>query len=186
MPGLHQLKPARNSKKARKRVGRGNGSGNGTFSGRGSKGQKQRGSVPFLFEGGQLPLIKRLPHMRGFTNIFRVESSPVNLSSLEGLRAGSKVTPESLVEAGIVKKKDARIKILGDGDLTKKLNITAHAFSKSARAKIEAAGGTATVIDAPEEEEPKVSKKARDNKAPKAEAEPESDEDASESEATDE
>lgn len=149
MPGLHQLKPAKNSRKNRKRVGRGNGSGTGTYSGRGSKGQKQHGSVPFLFEGGQLPLIKRLPHMRGFTNIFRVETAPVNLSTLEGLRAGSKVTPESLVEARIIRKKNVRIKILGNGELTKKLNVTAHAFSKSAREKIEAAGGTVTVVDAP-------------------------------------
>ena len=149
MPGLHQLKPSKNSRRPRKRVGRGNGSGNGTYSGRGSKGQKQRGSVPFLFEGGQLPLIKRLPHMRGFTNIFRVETETVNISSLEELRSGSKVTPESLVESRLVRKKNIRIKILGDGDLTKKLNVTAHAFSKSAVEKIESAGGNVTVIDAP-------------------------------------
>ncbi len=149
MPGLHQLKPSKNSKKNRKRVGRGNGAGTGTFSGRGSKGQKQRGSVPFLFEGGQLPLIKRLPHMRGFTNIFRVESTPVNLESLENFRAGSDVTIDKLVEAGLVRKKNTRVKILGDGEFTKKLNVSAHAFSKSAKAKIEAAGGTVTIVDVP-------------------------------------
>ena len=149
MPGLHQLKPAKNSRKNRKRVGRGNGSGTGTYSGRGSKGQKQTGHVPFLFEGGQLPLIKRLPHMRGFTNIFRVETAPVNLSTLAELRAGSNVTPESLFEARVIRKKKIRVKILGNGELTKKRNVTAHAFSKSARKKIEAAGGTVTVIDAP-------------------------------------
>jgi len=160
MPGLHQLKPSKNSRRPRKRIGRGDGSGTGTYSGRGSKGQKQTGHVPFLFEGGQLPLIKRLPHMRGFTNIFRVETAPVNLSTLQELRAGSKVTPESLFEARILRKKKIRVKILGDGELTKKLNVTAHAFSKSARKKIEAAGGTVTVIDAPKEEE----------EAPKAEA----------------
>jgi large subunit ribosomal protein L15 len=153
MPGLHQLKPSKNSKKNRKRVGRGNGSGSGTFSGRGSKGQKQRGSVPFLFEGGQLPLIKRLPHMRGFTNIFRVESTPVNLSILDEFRSGSNVTIEKLVEAGVIKKNSGRVKILGDGELSKKLNVTAHAFSKSAKEKIEAAGGTVTIIDAPKEDE---------------------------------
>ena len=157
MPGLHQLKPAKNSRKNRKRVGRGNGSGSGTYSGRGSKGQKQRGSVPFLFEGGQLPLIKRLPHMRGFTNIFRVESTPVNLDILEGFRSGSNVTIEKLVEAGVIRKNSPKVKILGDGELTKKLNVTAHAFSKSAKAKIEAAGGSVTVIGAdkaePESEE---------------------------------
>ena len=159
MPGLHQLKPPKNSRRPRKRVGRGDGSGRGTYSGRGSKGQKQTGHVPFLFEGGQLPLIKRLPHMRGFTNIFRVETAPVNLSTLQELRPGSKVPPDSLFEALILRKKKTRVKILGDGELTKKLNVTAHAFSKSARKKIEAAGGTVTVIDAPKED-----------KAPKAEA----------------
>ena len=97
MSSLHQLKPSKKSKKDRKRVGRGDGSGNGTYSGRGSKGQKQRGSVPFLFEGGQLPLIKRLPHMRGFTNIFRVESTPVNVEVLERFRSGSEVTVLSLI-----------------------------------------------------------------------------------------
>ena len=101
MSSLHQLKPSKNSKKNRKRVGRGDGSGNGTYSGRGSKGQKQRGSVPFLFEGGQLPLIKRLPHMRGFTNIFRVESTPVNVQVLERFESGSDVTVENLVAVGI-------------------------------------------------------------------------------------
>jgi large subunit ribosomal protein L15 len=110
MPGLHQLKPAKNSKKNRKRIGRGNASGTGTYSGRGLKGQKQRGSVPFLFEGGQLPLIKRLPHMRGFNNIFRVESTPVNLGSLEGFRAGSNIDPEKLFEAGLISKKSDRVK----------------------------------------------------------------------------
>ncbi|HIF71271.1 MAG TPA: 50S ribosomal protein L15 [Dehalococcoidia bacterium] len=149
MPGLHQLKPSKNSTKNRKRVGRGNGSGTGTFSGRGSKGQKQRGSVPFLFEGGQLPLIKRLPHMRGFTNIFRVENTPVNLSILEEFRAGSDVTVEKLMEAGVVRKRNSRVKILGDGELSKKLNVSAHAFSKSAIKKIEAAGGTVTVVAMP-------------------------------------
>ena len=146
MPGLHNLKPAKNSRKNRKRIGRGNGSGSGTYSGRGSKGQKQRGSVPFLFEGGQLPLIKRLPHMRGFTNIFRIEATPVNLDILEEFRSGSKVTIEKLVEAGVIRKNSSKVKILGDGELTKKLNVTAHAFSKSAKAKIEAVGRSVTII----------------------------------------
>lgn len=153
MPGLHQLKPSKNSRKPRKRVGRGNGSGSGTYSGRGSKGQKQTGHVPFLFEGGQLPLIKRLPHMRGFTNIFRVETAPVNLSTLDALPAGTQVTPASMFEARIIRKKKVRVKILGTGELTKKLDVAAHAFSKSAREKIEAAGGTVTVIDPSRKEE---------------------------------
>ena len=144
-------------------MGRGNGSGQGTYSGRGSKGQKQTGHVPFLFEGGQLPLIKRLPHMRGFTNIFRVETAPVNLSTLEELAAGSDVTPQSLFEARVIRKKAIRVKILGTGELTKKLNVTAHAFSKSARKKIESAGGTVTVLETPESEQP-----AKAEKTPKA------------------
>lgn len=153
MSSLHQLKPSKNSKKNRKRVGRGDGSGNGTYSGRGSKGQKQRGSVPFLFEGGQLPLIKRLPHMRGFTNIFRVESTPVNIEILERFKAGSDVTVEKLVAIGAVRKKNARVKILGNGQLTKKVNVIAHGFSKHARQKIEDAGGTVTIIGAVEASE---------------------------------
>ena len=153
MSSLHQLKPSKNSKKNRKRVGRGDGSGNGTYSGRGSKGQKQRGSVPFLFEGGQLPLIKRLPHMRGFTNIFRVESTPVNIAILERFKAGSDVTVEKLVAIGAVRKKNARVKILGNGELTKKLNVIVHGFRKHAKQKIEDAGGTATVIGAVEASE---------------------------------
>tara|TARA_B100000809_G_C15115000_1_gene522083 strand:+ start:665 stop:1150 length:486 start_codon:yes stop_codon:yes gene_type:complete len=153
MSSLHQLKPSKNSKKNRKRVGRGDGSGNGTYSGRGSKGQKQRGSVPFLFEGGQLPLIKRLPHMRGFTNIFRVESTPVNIEILERFKAGSDVTVEKLVAIGAVRKKNARVKILGNGQLTKKVNVIAHGFSKHAKQKIEDAGGTVTIIGAVEASE---------------------------------
>ena len=153
MSSLPQLKPSKKSKKNRNRVGRGDGSGNGTYSGRGSKGQKQRGSVPFLFEGGQLPLIKRLPHMRGFTNIFRVESTPVNVQVLEQFKSGSDVTVENLVAVGIVRKKNAHIKILGNGKLTKKLKVIAHAFSKGAQQKIEDAGGTATVIRSVESSE---------------------------------
>ena len=161
MPGLHQLKPSKNSKRDRKRVGRGNGSGTGTFSGRGSKGQKQRGSVPFLFEGGQLPLIKRLPHMRGFTNIFRVESTPVNLSIIDEFGADSDVTIAKLVEAGVVRKKNARVKVLGDGEITKKLNVFAHAFSKSAKEKIQAAGGTVTIIEVDKADHAKKAKPAK-------------------------
>ena len=161
MSSLHQLKPSKNSKKNRKRVGRGDGSGNGTYSGRGSKGQKQHGSVSFLFEGGQLPLIKRLPHMRGFTNIFRVESTPVNIEILEQFKAGSDVPVEKLVSIGAVRKKNARVKILGNGQLTKKLNVIAHGFSKHAKQKIEDAGGTATVIGAVEASESKKAEPAK-------------------------
>ena len=148
MTGLHELKPAAGAKKARKRVGRGDGSGRGTYSGKGNKGQNARGGAPYLFEGGQLPLIKRLPHMRGFTPVNRVEYLPVNLSALENLfEAGADVTPEVLLERRVVRRKQDLVKILANGDFTKKLNVTAHAFSKSAREKIEKAGGTATVIE---------------------------------------
>lgn len=148
MTGLHELKPAAGAKKARKRVGRGDGSGRGTFSGKGSKGQNARGGAPYLFEGGQLPLIKRLPHMRGFTPVNRVEYQPVNLSALEALfDADADVTPQVLLERRVVRRKQDLVKILANGEFTKKLNVTAHAFSKSAREKIEKAGGTATVIE---------------------------------------
>ncbi len=149
MTGLHQLKPAKGSKRARRRVGRGNGSGMGTYSGKGNKGQNARGGAPYLFEGGQLPLIKRLPHMRGFTPINRVAFLPINLATLEDrFESGDDVTPEVLLERRIARRKQDPIKVLGSGDFTKKLNVTAHAFSKTAREKIEKAGGTVTVIEA--------------------------------------
>lgn len=150
MPGLHELKPSKGSRRPRKRVGRGDASGRGTYSGRGLKGQKQRTKVPFLFEGGQLPLVKRLPHMRGFTNNFRTEYAPVNVERLNQFEDGADVTPELLLERRIVRKKSMPVKILSGGDLSKKLNVTAHAFSKSAREKIEGAGGTATVMEGTE------------------------------------
>lgn len=147
MTGLHELKPAAGSKRPRRRVGRGDGSGMGTYSGKGSKGQNARGGAPYLFEGGQLPLIKRLPHMRGFTPRNRVEYAPVNLAQLEELfEAGTDVTPQILLERRIVRRKQDPVKVLGDGELTKKLNISAHAFSQTAREKIEKAGGTVTVV----------------------------------------
>ena len=147
MTGLHELKPARGAKRPRRRVGRGDGSGRGTYSGKGNKGQNARGGAPYLFEGGQLPLIKRLPHMRGFTPRNRVEYVPVNLAQLESLfEAGDDVTPEILLEHRIVRRKQDPIKVLGNGEFSKKLNITAHAFSQAARDKIEKAGGSATVV----------------------------------------
>ena len=149
MTGLHELKPAAGSKRPRRRVGRGDGSGTGTTAGKGNKGQNARGGPPHLFEGGQLPLIKRLPHMRGFTPRNRVEYVPVNLTKLESLfDEGTDITPELLLERRVVRRKQDPIKVLGDGDFSKKLNVTAHAFSKSAREKIEKAGGTATVVGA--------------------------------------
>ena len=139
-----ELSPAPGSKKSRKRVGRGDGSGHGTYSGRGCKGQKSRsgGRMSRGFEGGQLPLIKRLPRKRGFVNIFRIEYSTVNISKLNMFEAGSEVTPETLVAAGVVKSLRHPIKILADGDINYPLLVKANKFSAAAKAKIEAAGGT--------------------------------------------
>ena len=143
------LSPNPGSKHARKRVGRGDGSGNGTYSGRGSKGQKSRAGYKMRpgFEGGQLPLIKRLPQKRGFTNIFRVEYSTVNLEKLNMFDPNSEVTPEKLVAAGVVKSLRQPIKILADGDINHPLSIKANKFSASAKAKIEAAGGKAEEVE---------------------------------------
>jgi large subunit ribosomal protein L15 len=147
---LHDLSPAPGSKKQRKRVGRGTGSGKGKTAGRGMKGQGARsggGKGPY-FEGGQLPLVRRLPFRRGFTNIHRVEYKPVNLDRLqEKFGDGEQeVTPESLIEAGIIKRSDKAVAILGEGELRAALTIKAHRFSKSAQAKIEAAGGTVEIL----------------------------------------
>jgi len=138
-----ELSPAPGSRKSRKQVGRGDGSGHGTYSGRGCKGQKSRSGYKMRpgFEGGQLPLIKRLPRKRGFVNIFRVEYNIVNLSKLNIFEPGSEVTPESLVAAGLVKSLRHPIKILAEGDINHPLVVKANKFSAAAKAKIEAAGG---------------------------------------------
>jgi large subunit ribosomal protein L15 len=144
---LDELKPAAGSSKKRKRVGRGDGSGHGKTSGRGHKGQGARsgGNVQPGFEGGQMPLQRRLPK-RGFHNPFRIEMSVVNLGQLESLPAGTEVTPETLSEQGLVTGKNRRIKILGDGTLSKALTVKAHGFSATAKEKIEAAGGKTELI----------------------------------------
>lgn len=147
---LHELRPPSGSRKKRKRVGRGTGSGKGKTAGRGMKGQNARsggGKGPY-FEGGQLPLVRRLPFRRGFTNIHRVEYKPVNLARLEENFGESEqeVTPEALIEAGIIKRSDKAVVILGDGELSTALTVKAHRFSKSAKEKIEAVGGTAEVL----------------------------------------
>jgi large subunit ribosomal protein L15 len=144
---LDELKPAAGSSKKRKRVGRGDGSGHGKTSCRGHKGQGARsgGNVQPGFEGGQMPLQRRLPK-RGFHNPFRIEMSVVNLGQLELLPAGTEVTPESLSQHGLVTGKNRRIKILGDGTLSKALTVKAHGFSATAKEKIEAAGGKAELI----------------------------------------
>ncbi len=138
------LSPARGARKARKRVGRGNSSGHGTYSGRGSGGQKSRAGYKMRpgFEGGQLPLIKRLPRKRGFTNIFRTEYSVVNLSSLNAFESGAEVTMETMAAAGLIKSLRQPVKILANGDLSHPLTVKATRFSAAAKAKIEAAGGT--------------------------------------------
>ena len=138
-----ELSPAPGSKRSRKRVGRGNGSGHGTYSGRGCKGQKSRSGYKMRpgFEGGQLPLIKRLPRKRGFVNIFRKEYSTVNIGRLNAFESGSEVTPERLVAARLVKSLRHPIKILAEGDIEHPLLVRANKFSAAAKAKIEAAGG---------------------------------------------
>jgi len=140
----HDLRPPKGAKKKRRRIGRGDSSGFGSYSGKGMKVQKARagGGVRPGFEGGQQPLIKSLPMMRGFTNIFRVEYSVVNLGQLAGFPANTEVTLRLLLETGAVKNLKKPVKVLGDGELEVSLVVEAHKFSKSARAKIEAAGGS--------------------------------------------
>ena len=146
--GLNNLKPADRSKFKKKRVGRGPGSGLGKTSGRGHKGAQSRSGYHFKrgFEGGQMPLHRRVPK-RGFHNPFRIEYAVVNLDTLsEVFEAGSSVTPEVLRERGLVRQARARIKVLGRGDITKKLTVQAHKFSGTAAEKIAAAGGVAEVL----------------------------------------
>lgn len=145
---IHDLSPAPGSRRGKKRIGRGISAGQGKTCGRGHKGDKARGQSKVGFEGGQTPLHRRLPRFRGFTNIFRRDIAQVNVSRLEVFDAGAVVTPDLLVEKGILRKLRDGVKILGDGTLTKKLTVQADAFSKSAIEKIEAAGGTAVVIGA--------------------------------------
>jgi large subunit ribosomal protein L15 len=144
---LEELKPAQGSNKKAKRVGRGVGSGSGKTAGKGHKGQKARsGGVKGPgFEGGQMPLQRRIPK-RGFTNIFRKEYAIVNLSDLELLEGIAEVTPEVLVQSGLIKDLKSGIKVLGTGELKKKLTVRAHKFSKSAMEKIQAVGGKAEVL----------------------------------------
>jgi large subunit ribosomal protein L15 len=142
------LSPTPGSRRARKRVGRGD-SSHGTYSGRGSKGQKSRAGYKIRpgFEGGQLPLIKRLPRKRGFTNIFRVEYNTVNIGRLNIFEPGSEVTPEKLVAAGVIKSQRHPVKILAKGDIKHPLVVKANKFSASAKAKIEAAGGKVEEVE---------------------------------------
>lgn len=144
---LHELRPAAGSTKNRKRVGRGTGSGLGTTAGRGMNGQNSRsgGGVRPGFEGGQMPLFRRLPK-RGFKNFTRKNWTIVNIETLNRFEDGTEITPELLLEAGVLSKVEYGVKILGDGELTKKLTVKANKFTQSAITKIEAAGGKAEVI----------------------------------------
>lgn len=140
---LHELKPDKGSVTPRTRVGRGHAAGKGKTAGRGTKGQGSRGRMKAAyFEGGQLPLVRRLPFRRGFNNLFKIYYQEVNLGQLQGFDAGTVVTPELLKERNLIDKLDGPIVILGTGELTKKLTVQAHRFTKSATASIEGAGGT--------------------------------------------
>jgi large subunit ribosomal protein L15 len=144
----NELKPAPGSRHKSKRVGRGDASGHGSFSGHGQKGQKARsgGGVRPGFEGGQLPLSKRLPQKRGFANIYSINYSIVNVGRLSLFEPGTEVTPERLVVAGIIKNVSYPVKMLGDGELKNPLTVKAHKFSDKARNKIEAVGGKVEVL----------------------------------------
>ncbi|KAF0509152.1 50S ribosomal protein L15 [Pediococcus acidilactici] len=142
---LNELKPSEGSRTSRKRIGRGDSSGNGKTAGRGQKGQKARGKVRLGFEGGQMPLYRRIPK-RGFTNINRKEYAIVNLDALNVFDEGAEITPEALLKAGINKKQLSGVKILGNGEVSKKFTVKAQKFSASAVKAIEAAGGKTEVI----------------------------------------
>jgi large subunit ribosomal protein L15 len=144
---LHEISGPHGSRRNRHRVGRGIGGKGGKTAGRGSKGQRARGSVPLGFEGGQLPLMQRIPKLRGFTNPFRVSYTPVNLDALDAL-GFDEVTPEVLVGAGVLRKGNM-VKVLGRGELNRAMRVSAHAFSASAEAAITAAGGSVERVQPP-------------------------------------
>jgi large subunit ribosomal protein L15 len=171
---LSNLQPAQ-PRKDRKRVGRGLGSGKGRYSGRGIKGQKARAGSHAMragFEGGQMPLYMRTAKLRGNTSAdampigpFRTYSQPVNLRDLEArFGAGDEVTPEALKEKGLIRSVRKDVKLLANGELTKKLTITVHAASKAAREKVEGAGGTLTLLREPKERKPKNQKRRPENR----------------------
>jgi large subunit ribosomal protein L15 len=146
---IHELQPPDGSTRTSIRIGRGHGSGKVKTGGKGTKGQNARagGGVPPYFEGGQLPLIRKLPYRRGFRNPFRVEFRVVNVRDLAQFPTGSTVGPEEFELAGVLRGKGGPVKILGQGDFDIKLTVRAHKFSASAREKIESAGGTAETIE---------------------------------------
>lgn len=149
MLNLSNLSPQEGSRRPRKRLGRGHGTGHGKTSGRGHKGFKSRSGSGIKpgFEGGQMPLQRRLPK-RGFTNIFRKEYAVVNVKDLEKLEVGSTVNRQTLLDAGMIKKKFSMVKVLGDGEISKSLTIAVDKISKTARQKIEAAGGKIEIKEA--------------------------------------
>jgi large subunit ribosomal protein L15 len=144
----NELSPVSGSKHSKKRVGRGDGSGHGTYSCRGLKGQKSRSGpgIALRFEGGQTPLVKRLPHKRGFTNIFKIYYTLVKLQRLEVFDQDTEVTPQMLFDVGLIRSLKKPVKILGEGELQRPLVVKANKFSESAKRKIEAAGGRAEEI----------------------------------------
>ncbi len=144
---VHELRPPAGSTRARRRVGRGIAGKGGKTAGRGTKGQGARDTIPLGFEGGQLPLMQRIPKLRGFKNPFRVAYTPVNIGSLDGV-APDAIDPRAMVELGLAGKGEL-IKILGRGTLSRAVRVEAHAFSKSAEAAITAAGGSVTVVPLP-------------------------------------
>ena len=167
----HQLKPSPGARHAKRRVGRGNAGGTGTYSGKGLKGQKARaGNKPRrYFEGGQTRMMKRLPHRRGFTNIFRVEYQPINLTDLRKFEEGSEVTPVLLGERRILRNLRQPVKVLGTGEIDRALTVAAPRFSASARTKIEAAGGTVIETAPRVIKDPATSKKKYGKKKAKPE-----------------
>jgi len=189
-PGLHELRPAEGSHRDRKRVGRGEGSGNGKTSGRGQKGQKSRAGSHRMragFEGGQMPLYMRLGKLRGPNHRksmpmgpFRTHTTPVNVRDLARFDAGAEVTPESLKASGVVSSLRHPIKVLGDGELGHALTVHAHAFSRRAAELIEAAGGKAVVIGGEQAEA--APKRKSKPKAPRPEPEATAEEPATEAE----
>jgi large subunit ribosomal protein L15 len=150
----HELKPPEGSNKRRKRVGRGEGSGKGKTAGRGTKGTRARGEVHLFFEGGQMPLIRRVPKLKGFTPPNKVHYGAINVSQLNDME-GNEIGPDELRAAGLIHKRDKLIKVLGSGDLSRGVTVQAHAFSESARSKIEGAGGKAELIEVPSKKKPK-------------------------------
>src|SRR5438045_453499 len=146
---LGDLRPAKGANKDRKRVGRGHGSGHVKTAGKGTKGQKARsgGNVPPRFAGGQTPIQQQLPYKRGFTNIWKTRYNLVNLEQLNNVDTQGDLTPESLVKLGILRDAEKPLKILGNGEISKAIKISAHKVSESARQKIETAGGTITIIE---------------------------------------